>query len=222
MDRACHVKARVCPSHSRGGNIAAYYAAHYPADLAGVLLIDPGTWQDMKEDFKGSEADARNIRACGWKCTAAAVAARVGLVRLAARKAGSINFTNDENARYGAGLAHARTMRTVMGTLEFLPKSAIEMRESQEFGDVPITIIYSATRKPEEGESLADVDKWHALTMDRMRGILRGTTHGRGPIVVPGTNHITLTTSLPALATITTETIRFVKVDRKSVSSAPF
>jgi len=101
----------VLVGHSLGANIAGWYAASYPADVAGAMLIDPGTPQDMLEDFEGTDAEAAGIASCGWKCGAAAALARLGVVRLAVRRAGTKHLSADENSVYRAQLAQAKTVR---------------------------------------------------------------------------------------------------------------
>jgi pimeloyl-ACP methyl ester carboxylesterase len=95
----------VLVGHSLGANIAEYYAGTFGDDLAGVVLIDPGTTEDLLEDFTGTESDARAIARCGWKCAAAAAAANLGVVRLATRKAGAKHMSPDDAAVYRAELA---------------------------------------------------------------------------------------------------------------------
>jgi pimeloyl-ACP methyl ester carboxylesterase len=207
----------VLVGHSLGANIAEYYAATFGADLAGAVLIDPGTTEDLLEDFDGTEAKAMAITGCGWKCTAAAAAANLGVVRLATRKAGAKHMSREDAAAYRAEIARSRTQRTVVGALEFLPKTAFELRRMTSFGSVPITVIYSEkTRGPEGKETVADVDAWHALTLDRMRALLRLTSHGRGPIIAPGVTHSTIVLDSAGVSTIVEETLRLVRAANPS------
>ena len=205
----------VLVGHSLGANIAEYYAATFGADLAGVVLIDPGTTEDLLEDFDGTEAKAVAITTCGWKCTAAAAAANLGVVRFATRKAGAKHMSREDAAAYRAEIARSSTQRAVVGAFEFLPKTAFQLRAVKSFGSVPVTIVYSEkTREPEGKETVADVDAWHALTLDRMRALLRLTTHGRGPIIAPGVTHSTIVLDSAGVSTIVDETLRLVRAAR--------
>ncbi len=214
----------VVVGHSLGANIAGYYAATYRGDVAGAVLLDPGTPEDMLEDFKGSEGDARKITGCGWRCAAAVVAGNLGLARLALHLVfpGTKQFSARENAMYLAGLSRARALRAMAGALAFLPKSAIEFRDARSFGDTPLTVIYSGnTRKPSGAETPADVAAWHALTLDRMRGLVAGSTRGRGPLIVPGVTHTSLVFDSASVALIASEVLRLARLpDRRSPSSA--
>jgi pimeloyl-ACP methyl ester carboxylesterase len=207
----------VLVGHSLGANIAIYYAANFPDELAGAVLVDPGVPADWVDDYKGTDDDARRINGCGWKCGAMAGAANLGLGRLSARiaGAGSKTLSEPEVAQYRAGLAHARTMSATMGVLMFLPKSAVEAREARQFGNVPMTVIYSAdTRKAQGRETANDVAAWHAATLDSMRVLLQGTTHPRGPIVVPGVTHTTVALDSGSVRIIAGETMRLVHLQR--------
>jgi len=205
----------VLVGHSLGANIAEYYAGTFGDDLAGVVLVDPGTTEDLLEDFKGTESDARAITSCRWKCAAAAAAANLGVVRIATRKAGAKHMSREDAAAYRAELARSRTQRNVVGSFEFLPKSAFELRAIHSFGSVPVTVVYSEkTRLPEGKETVADVAAWHAVTLDRMRALLRLTTRGRGPVVVPGVTHSTIVFDSAGVTTIVDETLRLVRVGK--------
>jgi pimeloyl-ACP methyl ester carboxylesterase len=198
--------------HSLGANIAQVYAAEHASDLAGVVLLDPGRHDDMAEDFKGDDSAAMRINSCGWTCAAASGATRLGVTRVAARKAGKKNLTPEEARVYRLGLHRPRTNRTLLGTLHYLPKSAIQTRAARSFGSVPVTIMYSENTRPPTGKETADsVAHWHAATLDSMRVLLQGTTQPRGPIVVPGVTHTTMVLDEKARALIVGEVMRMAR-----------
>jgi len=136
--------------HSMGGNLAQIYYGAYPEEIAGIVVVDPGRPADMLEDYNGTEAKARERRKCGFSCGAGAAAANLGVVRLAARKAGSRHMSEEENRLYRIGAAQARSTRTLMGYLAFFPTMAYETMDITSFGDIPFsTILSGATRTPE-------------------------------------------------------------------------
>src|SRR6185436_10035055 len=104
--------------------------------LAGVVLLDPGRQDDMREDFKGTDSAAMRINSCGWKCPVASGVAWLGVPRLAAGKAGRKTLNPEEARVYRAGIVRPKNVKTVLGTLEFLPKSAIQTRDARAFGAV--------------------------------------------------------------------------------------
>lgn len=207
----------VLVGHSLGANIAIYYAATFPGDLAGAVLVDPGVPADWVDGYKGTDEDAQRIAGCGWRSGVAAGAAYVGVARLAAQlaRAGSKSLSEDEADQYRAGMSRARTMSATLCTLVFLPKSAVEAREARAFGDVPMTVVYSAdTRGPQGNETAADVAAWHARTLDSIRVLLQGTTHARGPIVVPGVTHTTVALDSTSVKIIAAATMRLVRMQQ--------
>jgi pimeloyl-ACP methyl ester carboxylesterase len=204
--------------HSLGANLAQIYHHLYPEDIAGLVLIDPGTVVDMLEDFDGNEQDALAIDGCGWQCGLASTAAYLGLVRLAARKAGTRLMDEETNAIYRAGLARPRTVTAILGSLKALPKTAYQVAAAERFGDVPLTVLYSEnTRKPEGEETEADVAAWHAATLERMGELAARSSRGTGPVVIPDTTHMSITLAPAAVESVAAE-IRNVSAMAAAVS----
>jgi len=83
-----------------------------------------------------------------------------------------------------------------------------------------VTVVFSSDRKPQGKETKADVAAWHALTLQRMAELLRGTTRGRGPIVVPRSTHLTVVLDTPGVTTIASETMRLVRMRRDAAKTA--
>jgi pimeloyl-ACP methyl ester carboxylesterase len=195
--------------HSLGANIAQVYAATYPEDLQGVLLLDPGRHDDMMEDFHDGDSAAMRIDGCGWRCGAGAAAQRLGVIRLATRNVGKKNYTPDEAREYRMGLRRPPHLPTSLATLAFLPKSAVQTRNARDFGDVPVTVMYSEnTRGPSGKETTEDVARWHAATLDSMRVLAGGSSRGRGPVVLPGVTHVTMVLEERARGMIAAEVLR--------------
>ena len=200
--------------HSLGANIAQVYAATYPNELAGAILLDPGQHNELMEDFKGGDSLAARINSCGWKCPAASAMARLGITRLTARSAGKKSLTKEEAKLYRLGLAKSSTVKTVLGVLAYLPKSALQIRAARDFGRVPVTIMYSEhTRLPEGKETSDSVAIWHAKTLDSMRVLVQGSARPRGPIIVPSVTHVTMVLDSSAVRMVVTEVMRMVHAD---------
>ena len=197
---------------SLGANIAQVYASDRPEELAGLVLIDPGTPDDMLEDFHHPDSVAEAMTTCGAKCGVAAAAAAIGLTRVASHWAGTKWLTQEENAIYKAGISRPRTTRAIIGSLVFLPKSAVQVRRATDFGDLPVTVLFSEkTRKPEGKETVDDVRAWHALKLRQMSQLLEGSTAARGPIVVPGATHTSILFDSAAVRIVAAEILRLAR-----------
>jgi len=197
--------------HSLGANLAQIHYRLFPDDIAGLVLIDPGRPVDMLEDFEGTREDALAIETCGWMCGAATAATRLGLVRFMTRSAGKRTLGPERQREYHAGMSRGATTRTVIGYLQFLPKTAYQNIDVSTFDDTPLTIVYSGdTRKPEGEETEADVVAWHRETMGDMAELAGRSTRGRGPIVIDGATHMTITVDEAHVSQVLQEIARVV------------
>ncbi|MDH3732318.1 MAG: alpha/beta hydrolase [Gemmatimonadota bacterium] len=201
--------------HSLGANLAQIHYRLFPDDIAGLVLIDPGRPVDMLEDFTGTREDAMAIEGCGWKCPAASAATRVGLVRFASRNAGRRTLGERRQRLYNAGLSRQSTARTLVGYLDLLPKTAYQNLDSTDFGDVPLTVVYSGnTREPVGDETEADVVRWHREVLVDMARLASGSTRGRGPVVIEGATHQSIVTEEKYVEPVLEEIRRVVNTAR--------
>ncbi|MDH4045541.1 MAG: alpha/beta hydrolase [Gemmatimonadota bacterium] len=195
--------------HSLGANLGLIHYGLFPANIAGLVLIDPGRTVDMLEDFAGTRADAEAITSCGWTCWAATAATRTGLVRLLVRSLGSRYMADEVVAAYRAGMARPFTVTTFAAYLTFLPKTAWQQRRVEDLGDLPLSIVYSGnTRRPEGDETEADVAAWHAETLEDMRALAARSTRGTGPLVVDSATHSSIVLAPEYARTVAAEILR--------------
>jgi pimeloyl-ACP methyl ester carboxylesterase len=181
--------------HSLGANFAQTYHAKYPADIAGLVLLEPGDPIDLLEDFKGTRAEAMSVADCDWTCTAAVVASHLGVARLAVLIAdpGGKNLPPDPRAQYRAGLARASTLRTTIAYLNALPKTAHQNLDIQSFGATPVLTIASASpREREADESAEDFAAWGVRYRAHLAALSAKSQAGTGPIVVPDSTHASM------------------------------
>jgi pimeloyl-ACP methyl ester carboxylesterase len=212
VDSAPIRKPFVLVGHSLGANIAQVYGATHREDLAGIVLIDPATPDDLLEDFTGTDSAALAMTSCGWQCSAASAVARLGAVRIPARKAGRRNFDADDGQVYRAGLVRPSAVRATVGSMLFIPKTAVQTRRAVQFGDLPVTVLFSEnTREPQGEETVADVARWHALKLTQMGELLTGTSRARGPVVVPNVTHVTVIFDSAAVRSIAAEVLRLIR-----------
>jgi hypothetical protein len=99
-----------------------------------------------------------------------------------------------------------------MAVVAFLPKTAVQLKHATQFGDLPVTVFFSAnTRKPSGNETDADVAKWHERKLTQMRQLLQGSTFPRGPIVVPNVTHTSMVLAPESVRLITGEVLRITQ-----------
>lgn len=165
--------------HSFGGLTARLFAARYPEEVAGLVLIDPvvpGEWNPA------SEHNQKRIRTGAKILRRATVLSRLGLirfvsfllrvgakplaeplVRLMSRGAPKGDGTSSsplfwnlppsERAMAAVFWVQPKFTDTIASQLENLPRSAAQVTASEDLRDVPVTVIsaanISAKRKAE-------------------------------------------------------------------------
>jgi pimeloyl-ACP methyl ester carboxylesterase len=161
--------------HSFGGMVVQAYAATYPGDVAGLVLVDPLSpreWLDISED-------RARMLALGVKLSRrGAVLARIGVVRAALallmtggrrlpKLIARISSGSGESVisrlvsevrkmppetwpMVRAHWSHSKSFHGLAAYLESLPTSAREARAMGEPEGVPITILSAANSTPEQ------------------------------------------------------------------------
>lgn len=167
----------VVVGHSFGGLTARLFAARYPAELAGLVLLDPAYPEDWSEP---TETHAALIRRGVALCRYGHRAARLGVADAVAMlvKLGALDVARAFARRASAGslrhadeevLAPARLLpphlREIARRMWTQPKffealgsqiaaiheSAKEVPADQDFGDLPVTVI-SGERNSDAGQ----------------------------------------------------------------------
>jgi pimeloyl-ACP methyl ester carboxylesterase len=132
----------VLAGHSSGGLTVRVFAAAYPAEVVGVMLIDSVT------PGQGAQADAPTSR--GWS-SIATLPARIGLVRLLA---GPLDLKAGMAPEIGnAYVANSVTPRSAQtGVDEFLGMSqgAAEAGVVTSFGELPLIVLSRAPNRDVE------------------------------------------------------------------------
>ncbi|HXO20031.1 MAG TPA: alpha/beta hydrolase [Thermoanaerobaculia bacterium] len=176
--------------HSLGANLALIYYARHPADVAGLVLLEPGNPKDLLEDFHGTRAEAMQASGGGAPYFLATAAGYLGVTRLVALSAPGKSFSGEARAQYKTGLGRPDTLATSMACLAALPKTAYEIMDVKSLGDTPVLVFYSSEpRQPEGNETAADVKVWHQGYLAYLASLAAMSSQGIGPIEVPGSSH---------------------------------
>jgi pimeloyl-ACP methyl ester carboxylesterase len=179
-------KAKIPPpyvlvGHSFGGLTMLHYAACFPAEVAGMVLVDPVAPQEWDPP---AEKDLRLSRIGAKVCRRAALLARMGVIRFIVRllstgarvpaaylvrlisrgtpaDAGSLSspwfaaLPAKERAMASVFWVQPKFALTVASQLENLPVSAALVSEFGNFCDKPVVILSAATASPRRREGHA-------------------------------------------------------------------
>ena len=203
--------------HSLGANFAQIYCTRYPAEIAGLVLLEPGDPKDLLEDFHGTRGEALAAPDCDWTCYAAGAMGYLGVTRLVANIAPGRHFPGSMKAQYRAGLARPSHWINVAAYNAALPKTAYENMEVRSFGDTPVLVFSSSKlREPEGKETIEDVKAWREGYLAYLRSLAGKSSHGVGPIEVPNSNHAYMVLEEPQVAFVAKAIIEFMREGRVS------
>jgi pimeloyl-ACP methyl ester carboxylesterase len=179
--------------HSLGANFGIVYAAKHSTDVSALVLIEPGVPVDLLEDFHGTRAEAMAQNDCDWTCRAAQLATFFGLPRLAGFAIGHKTLDEHTRSYYLAFLAQPATAKTIVASLNAAVKTAYQDSDVHSFADLPVLTIASAEpRQPDSGETWQQVEKWKARQRAWFASVARMSRHGKGPVVIPDSNHASM------------------------------
>lgn len=187
--------------HSLGGNLGRIYYDHYPDDMAGLIVIEPGD----PEIFLAEDAEDRGymairtegIRPCGTRCKVVTVAAHLGIVRFAL---GRVDLLDDPKFPPGAAEAYKALMsrpqniRHPMAQGRYVRRIMFQTADNTSLGDLPVMGIYSTgfgtlLGSSESEETIArdlikNVDAWKRTTAKSSRDM--------GVRAIEGGNHLAI------------------------------
>jgi pimeloyl-ACP methyl ester carboxylesterase len=183
LERAAIAPPYVLVGHSFGGLTMPLFAARYPEETTGVVLVDPVTpveWNPPSEqDRKRVEIGATVSRRAALLCrlgvirlvvlllTSGATKLAGRLVRLISREApaesGSVsspwfwNLPAEERTMAAVFWVQEKFCRTIASQLENLPGSAVRVAELGAFCSKPVVILSAKSTPPKRREQHADI-----------------------------------------------------------------
>ena len=132
----------VLVGHSYGGRIAKLYAATYPRQVAGMLLVDPGIiWG---HPTVAPEIDAQWRAESRGLIASAPVMARLGLMRLANRfgaDGGTGELGPAERAAYYSRANSARFWDAIAAEYAALPQTSAQELAVKTLDDLPLLVL---------------------------------------------------------------------------------
>jgi pimeloyl-ACP methyl ester carboxylesterase len=166
--------------HSYGARVSRVYAAHYPEEVAGMVLMDAGILYDdpryPAELHSGAEAENQMLRAARWLSP-------LGFVRLVRPFMELPGFDLPQEARLASASfsVSPRFFQSLLAQGDVMPTVLQEEREVTSLGDMPLLVLVAT----EPNDAVRKV--WNQANIE-MAGL---STRGRYQIV-DGATHISL------------------------------
>jgi pimeloyl-ACP methyl ester carboxylesterase len=173
----------VLVGHSFGGLYVRTYAADYPGEVAGMVLVDathPDLWKRLPPELS-KPPDKQPV---GWF----PIFAGLGLVRLELFDPFPVDrdLPAQQRAEIAALNASTRSMATIAAELGAFPATAAQVREASDLGDVPVVVLtsedayvaYSGELDAQANRVWKDLQtELAALSSNSVHREIAGTTH---------------------------------------------
>jgi pimeloyl-ACP methyl ester carboxylesterase len=170
----------VLVGHSFGGMYMQTYAARYPDEVAGVVLVDSSTDPDQfsqRPEAQDSNEPQKQTSAVGSQLVRFGVSlpARLGIVRLLSKlDPASPELPPQQRAQTDALTPSTREFTTFV--LEFLaPTQTLRLGSPGSLGNKPLAVV-TAPKQAEPGW-LKHQDKLATLSSNSIHGVVKGATH---------------------------------------------
>lgn len=165
----------VLAGHSFGGLYVRIFAAHYPDEVAGLVLIDSTASQEPARSVIPTPpptGDERSYDGVGRFATLASLSARVGLARLYGDLVrGTLPARSEELLRFDT--AQASTVRSVVE--EYLRGGGSQEAASlRDFGDKPLFVL---TAGEHPASWMTEQEKTTRLSTNSVHEVVDGATH---------------------------------------------
>jgi pimeloyl-ACP methyl ester carboxylesterase len=172
LDRAGEPGPYVLAGHSFGGLYVRTFAAHYPDEVAGLVLIDSTASQEPAKSVIPAE-DENSYDGVGRFATLVSLSARIGLTRLYGELVpGTLPPRSEEMLKYDT--AQASTVRSVVE--EYLRGGgAQEAASLTDFGDKPLFVLTAGQGHPQSW--FTDQEESTTLSTNSEHEVVDGATH---------------------------------------------
>lgn len=164
----------VLAGHSFGGLYVRIFAAHYPDEVAGLVLVDSTASREPAKPPTPASGDQNSYNAIGRISTLASIPARVGLARLYAQVSfGTLPPRSRDEVR--ASTANASTVRSTVE--EYLRASASTQQAAslRDFGDKPLAVLTASVGH--DAAWMTAQDKTATLSTNSVHRVIAGATH---------------------------------------------
>lgn len=166
----------VLVGHSYGAHVVRLYADTYPADVVGMVLLDPGT---LYHDPHYSDAYHADEDSQTGFINAAPLLAGVGLFRLSGQ--GPIlaqGLPPEQVAQFAADYSSTHHWAAVREQNTALPQTTTEIRAVHSLGDLPLVVLSASLPADESRRVWTQVNQeLAALSSKGSHRVIEGATH---------------------------------------------
>jgi len=160
----------VLVGHSYGGLYARMYAARYPNEVAGVVLVDSSHPEQFTRSPEG-RAMYEQIRRLG---AVIPFLTRLGVTRLFNVYPAHPDLPPQQRAQIEAFNSSTRQVATTVAEFRATPETTAQVRSTGTLGDKPLAVISAG----EQSSSWLELqDELAALSSDSIHHVVEGATH---------------------------------------------
>jgi pimeloyl-ACP methyl ester carboxylesterase len=160
----------VLVGHSYGGLYARMYAARYPNEVAGVVLVDSSHPEQFTRSPEG-RAMYEQIRRLG---AVIPFLTRLGVIRLFNVYPAHPDLPPQQRAQIEAFNSSTRQVATTAAEFRATPETTAQVRSTGTLGDKPLAVISAG----EQSSSWLELqDELAALSSDSIHHVVEGATH---------------------------------------------
>jgi pimeloyl-ACP methyl ester carboxylesterase len=160
----------VLVGHSYGGLYARMYAARYPNEVAGVVLVDSSHPEQFTRSPEG-RAMYEQIRRLG---AVIPFLTRLGVIRLFNVYPAHPDLPPQQRAQIEAFNSSTRQVATTAAEFRATPETTAQVRSTGTLGDKPLAVISAG----EQSSSWLELqDQLAALSSDSIHRVVEGATH---------------------------------------------
>ena len=160
----------VLVGHSYGGVYARAYAASYPADVAGMVLVD----SSHPEQFERLPDGPENYDQARRLFAVAPILARLGVIRLFDLLPVPTELPAPQRAQVEAFNPSTRQVATTAEEFRATPETTAQVRGARSLGDKPLAVVSAGKQSP---AWLELQDELAALSSDSTHRVVEGATH---------------------------------------------
>jgi pimeloyl-ACP methyl ester carboxylesterase len=164
----------VLAGHSFGGLYVRIFAAHYPDEVAGLVLVDSTASREPAKPVTPAPGDENSYNAIGRISTLASILARVGLARLYGQVSfGTLPPRSRDEVR--ASTANASTVRSTVEEYLRASASTQEAASLRDFGNKPLVVLTASVGH--DAAWMTAQDKTATLSTNSVHREIAGATH---------------------------------------------